>query len=101
MTPESLRRAAWAGLQDSMPRAALLSLHARVLDVTADVLDNPSLIQVWGPRYSVYVTAARDRAVFTLGRWARDPKGMRACRADGCAIGGKPRRAARELRRHR
>ena len=27
---ESLRRAAWAGLQDSMPRAALLSLHARV-----------------------------------------------------------------------
>ena len=30
MSPESLRRAAWAGLQDSMPRAALLSLHARV-----------------------------------------------------------------------
>ena len=30
MGPESLRRAAWAGLQDSMPRAALLSLHARV-----------------------------------------------------------------------
>ena len=28
--PESLRRAAWAGLQDSMPRAAVLSLHARV-----------------------------------------------------------------------
>jgi hypothetical protein len=30
MRPESLRRAAWAGLQDGMPRAALLSLHARV-----------------------------------------------------------------------
>ena len=28
--PRSLRRAAWAGLQDSMPRAALLSIHARV-----------------------------------------------------------------------
>ncbi|MDF2754128.1 MAG: Activator of Hsp90 ATPase, partial [Gaiellaceae bacterium] len=28
--PASLRRAAWAGLQDSMPRAALLSIHARV-----------------------------------------------------------------------
>jgi len=28
--PKSLRRAAWAGLQDSMPRAALLSIHARV-----------------------------------------------------------------------
>ena len=26
----SLRLAAWAGLQDSMPRAALLSIHARV-----------------------------------------------------------------------
>ena len=26
----SLRQAAWAGLQDSMPRAALLSIHARV-----------------------------------------------------------------------
>lgn len=28
----SIRRAAWAGLQDSIPRAALLSLHARVED---------------------------------------------------------------------
>ena len=26
----ALRRAAWAGLQDSMPRAALFSIHARV-----------------------------------------------------------------------
>jgi hypothetical protein len=76
MTPESLRRSAWAGLQDSMPRAAVLSLHARVLDVTANVLDDPSLIQVWGPRYSVYVAAAEDRAVFTLGRW---PDTQKAC----------------------
>jgi hypothetical protein len=74
--PDSLRRAAWAGLQDSMPRAAVLSLHARVLDVTANVLDDPSLIQVWGPRYSVYVTAAQDRAIFTLGRW---PDTQKAC----------------------
>ena len=29
-SPGSLRVAAWAGLQDSMPRAALLSIHARV-----------------------------------------------------------------------
>jgi hypothetical protein len=27
---KSLRLAAWAGLQDSMPRAALLSIHARM-----------------------------------------------------------------------
>ena len=26
----SLERAAWVGLQDSMPRAAVLSIHARV-----------------------------------------------------------------------
>ena len=31
----SLRKAAWAGLQDSMPRAALLSLHARVAGIDA------------------------------------------------------------------
>lgn len=64
----SLRRAAWAGLQDSMPRAALLSLHARVTGIGADALDDPSLVQLWGPRFSVYVVAERDRAVFTLGR---------------------------------
>ena len=29
-TPEALRLAAWAGLQDSVPRAALLSIHARL-----------------------------------------------------------------------
>jgi hypothetical protein len=28
--PDSLRRAAWAGLQDSVPRSALHSIHARV-----------------------------------------------------------------------
>ena len=28
--PDALRRAAWVGLQDSMPRAALLSIHTRV-----------------------------------------------------------------------
>ena len=65
---ESLRLAAWAGLQDSMPRAAVLSLHARIEGVTRRVLDDASLVQLWGPRYSVYVTAAADRAVFTVSR---------------------------------
>jgi len=64
----SLRRAAWAGLQDSMPRAALLSIHARVQGTKPTALQDPSLLQVWGPRFSVYVVAARDFAVFTLGR---------------------------------
>ena len=66
--PESLRRAAWAGLQDSMPRAALLSIHARVKGAHPSSWEDPSLVQVWGPRWSVYVVAAHDRAFFTLGR---------------------------------
>ena len=73
----SLRRAAWAGLQDSMPRAALLSIHARVEGTTPAALEEPSLVQVWGPRYSAYVIAAADRAVFTLGRLPDDGKARR------------------------
>ena len=36
----ALRRAAWAGLQDSMPRAALLSLHARVAGTRPDTWED-------------------------------------------------------------
>jgi len=64
----SPRTAAWAGLQDSMPRAALLSIHARVDGTGPDALGDPSLAQIWGPRYSTYVIAREDLAVFTLGR---------------------------------
>jgi hypothetical protein len=73
----SLRRAAWAGLQDSMPRAAVLSIHARVAGTTPDAWADPALVQLWGPRYSVYAVAAEDRAVFTLGRLPEDEKGLR------------------------
>jgi DNA glycosylase AlkZ-like len=66
--PESLRRAAWAGLQDSMPRAALLSLHARVEGIEPSTWEDPSLAQLWGPRYHTYVVAKRDFALFSLGR---------------------------------
>jgi hypothetical protein len=66
---ESLRRAAWAGLQDSMPRAALLSLHARVEGVESSTWEDPSLAQLWGPRYSTYVVPKRDFALFSLGRY--------------------------------
>ena len=72
----SLSKAAWAGLQDSMPRAAVLQLHARVGGVSTDVLDHHALVQVWGPRLSTYVVAARDRAVFTLGRLPVDEAGL-------------------------
>ncbi|MBI3745304.1 MAG: winged helix DNA-binding domain-containing protein [Chloroflexi bacterium] len=69
---ESLRRAAWAGLQDSMPRAALLSIHARVEGTPPTTWEDPSLVQLWGPRFSAYVVAATDVAVFTLGRLSTD-----------------------------
>ncbi|MEX0985483.1 MAG: crosslink repair DNA glycosylase YcaQ family protein [Actinomycetota bacterium] len=73
----SLRRAAWAGLQDSMPRAALLSIHARVEGTQASTWEDPSLVQLWGPRYNAYVVAARDLAVFSLGRLPEDGKTRR------------------------
>jgi hypothetical protein len=73
----SLRRAAWAGLQDSMPRAALLSIHARVSGTQPSTWEDPSLIQVWGPRYSAYVISARDLAVFSLGRLPEEAGALR------------------------
>lgn len=75
--PDALRQAAWAGLQDSMPRAALLSIHARVQGTRPSTWEDPSLVQIWGPRFSAYVIAARDRAVFTLGRLPDDATGRR------------------------
>jgi hypothetical protein len=73
----SLRQAAWAGLQDSMPRAALLSIHARVEGAAPSSWEDTSLVQLWGPRFQVYVIAARDLAVFSLGRLPDDLKGRR------------------------
>lgn len=64
----SFRRAAWAGLQDSAPRAALLSIHARVAGTSSNSWEDPSLVQLWGPRFSDYVVARKDLPVFTLGR---------------------------------
>src|SRR5690242_20132670 len=66
--PESLRRVAHAGLVDSMPRAALLSIHARVEGAGPSAWEDPALVQIWGPRYGVYVVPAEDLPVFTLGR---------------------------------
>jgi hypothetical protein len=75
MEAQSLRRAAWAGLQDSMPRAALLSLHDRVDGVEPSTWEHRSLAQLWGPRYSTYVVPKRDFALFSLGRLPDNAKG--------------------------
>lgn len=81
---ESLRQAAWAGLQDSMPRAALHSLHARVAGTGPAAWEDPSLVQLWGPRFVVFVVAARDLPVFSLGTLPDDAKGRQ--RAEDLAV---------------
>jgi len=73
----SLRQAAWAGLQDSMPRAALLSIHARVAGTQPSDWEHPALVQVWGPHFSVFVVPAEDVAVFTTALLPGDDKGRR------------------------
>jgi len=60
-----------------MPRAALLSIHARVAGTGPSAWEDPSLVQLWGPRFSVFVVAARDLAVFSLGLLPDDAKGRR------------------------
>lgn len=72
---KSLRLAAWAGLQDSMPRAALLSIHARVRGAASTSWEDPSLVQLWGPRYNNHVVAVQDLGVFSLGRLPENPRG--------------------------
>ena len=96
----SLRRAAWAGLQDSMPRAALLSLHARVEGVEPSTWEHRSLVQLWGLRYQVYVVAKRDFPLFSLARLPEEEKGrLRAQRmAERLRAGlGDERMTDREL----
>ncbi|HEX6655152.1 MAG TPA: crosslink repair DNA glycosylase YcaQ family protein [Candidatus Limnocylindria bacterium] len=90
----SLQLAAWAGLQDSVPRSALHSLHARVSGVNAETWEDPALVQVWGPRYTAYVVPADAHAAFTLARMP--DKGRMPARAEGIA-----ERAARHLRGRR
>src|SRR4029450_10772985 len=69
--PASLGRAAWAGLQDSVPRSALHSLHARVGATAPDAWEDPSLVQVWGLRYTAYVVPAGGDARLPLVRRPR------------------------------
>jgi hypothetical protein len=60
-----------------MPRAALLSIHARVEETQPSTWEDPSLVQLWGPRGNVFVVAARDLAVFSLGRLPDEVNGRR------------------------
>src|SRR5215813_12133031 len=51
------------------------SIHARVAGTEPTTWEDPSLVQLWGPRFSVFVVAARDLAVFSLGVLPDDAKG--------------------------
>jgi hypothetical protein len=72
--------AAFGGLQDSAPRAALLALHARVEDIGPADWEHPSLAQVW-LRWADYVVPRDDVDVFTVGTMPRDPRSSAAIEA--------------------
>lgn len=85
LPPGSFREAAWGGLQDSSPRAALLSLHARLEGVGPDSWEDPSLWQIW-LRVADYVVPRQDFGVFTLGALPRAPEVAKALIAVGDAV---------------
>ncbi len=65
-------QAAFGGLQDSAPRAALLALHARMEDVGPGAWEDPKLVQIW-LRWADYLVPRRGVAVFTVGALPRLP----------------------------
>src|SRR5262249_7745750 len=93
----SLVDAAFGGLQDSAPRAALFGLHARVAGVEPDSWDDSSLAQIWFRLGADYVVPRQDLAVFTLGAMPRDPEQAAALNALGelvrNALDGAPMRS--------
>lgn len=65
--------AAHGGLQDSAPRAGIISLYARIRGVEPASWEDATLCQIWGPRGADYLVPRRDVGVFTLGRMPQDP----------------------------
>jgi hypothetical protein len=72
----SFAAASWSGLQDSVPRSGVLSLHARVEGTQPDSWEDPSVAQVWF-RGSDYVVPRADAGIFTVGSSPRDPDRLR------------------------
>ncbi len=68
----SFPEAAFAGLQDSAPRAAVTALYCRVENVGSSDWEHRSLVQTWAPRGAVFVVPRSDLAVFALGILPRD-----------------------------
>ena len=72
LPPASYGAAAWGGLQDSVPRAGLLGLHARIEAAAPDAWEDTRLVQIW-LRWADYIVPRDDVAVFTVGALPRDP----------------------------
>jgi Winged helix DNA-binding domain len=69
----SFAQAAWGGLQDSVPRAGVISLHARVEETKPNSWEDPSLVQIWFRGGADYIVPRDDVGIFTLGSFPRDP----------------------------
>jgi hypothetical protein len=65
--------AAWGGLQDTVPRSGVISLHARVEGTQPDSWEDPAVVQIWFRGGADYVVPRRDVGIFTLGSAPRDP----------------------------
>ena len=68
----SIAKAAWGGLQDSVPRSGVISMHARVEGTKADSWEHPSLVQIWFRGGADYIVPRGDVGIFTLGCLPRD-----------------------------
>ena len=81
----ALPDAARGGLQDTVPRAALTALHARLEGVAPASWEDPSLWQIRF-RHADYVVPRDDFGVFTIGRIPRNQEQTAALEAVALAI---------------
>jgi hypothetical protein len=74
----SIAKAAWGGLQDSVPRGGVVSLHARVEGTKPESWEHRSLVQIWFRGGADYIVSRRDAGIFTLGCLPRDRDRVKA-----------------------
>jgi winged helix DNA-binding protein len=73
LPPGSFAQAAWGGLQDTIPRGGVTSLHARVEGAQPDSWEDPQVVQIWFRGGADYIVPRADVGIFTLGSLPRDP----------------------------
>lgn len=96
LPPGEYARAARFALQDTYPRSALVSLHARTEACAPTAWEDPGLAQTYSPRRAAHVLPVADWAVFTVGRLPRDAAARASVLAEadrvGRALAGERRR---------